>query len=150
VSQRVFLRARCCSPAAVGDRHQNPIVDQRAGEAALIARLRRNSIQRCKSTMKRAPSTKRGSQAAPLGDFSCLTSASKGSMTVQWALLHPRGPQDDRAIAKRFCGTRDRSACAFQHLPHPAPTDGQVHTSRRGQSFSRDAFHGFFKSGSRP
>src|SRR3981189_1198214 len=35
-------------------------------------------------------------------------------MTVQWALLHPRGPQDDRAIAKRSCGTRDRSACAFQ------------------------------------
>src|ERR1700704_1602012 len=58
-------------------------------------------------------------------------------MTVQWAPLHPRGPQDDRAIAKRSCGTRDRSACAFQHLPHPAPTDRQVHTSRRGQSFSR-------------
>jgi ribosomal protein S14 len=36
---------------------------------------------------------------SPLGDFSCLTSASKGSMTVQWALLHPRCPQDDRAIA---------------------------------------------------
>src|ERR1700716_1120466 len=70
-------------------------------------------------------------------------------MTVQWALLHPRGPQDDRAIAKRSCGTRDRSACAFQHLPHAAPTDGQVHTSRRRQSFSRDAFHGFL-SGSRP
>src|SRR3981081_131318 len=56
----------------------------------------------------------RGSQVSPLADFSCLTSASKGSMTVQWALLHPRGPQDDRAIAKRSCGTRDRSACAFQ------------------------------------
>jgi hypothetical protein len=34
-------------------------IDQRAGEAALITSLRRNSIQRCKSTMKRAPSTRR-------------------------------------------------------------------------------------------
>src|ERR1700704_2116929 len=50
-SQRVFLReTRRCIPAAVEDRQQNPIVQPRAGEAALIATLRRDCVQRCKSS----------------------------------------------------------------------------------------------------
>ena len=51
--RNAFLReTRCCIPAAVEDRQQNPIVQPRVGEPALIATLRRDSVQRCKFRMK--------------------------------------------------------------------------------------------------
>jgi hypothetical protein len=52
-SQCVFIReTRRCIRAAVEDRQQNPIVQRRAGEAALIATLSRDCVQRCESRMK--------------------------------------------------------------------------------------------------